>query len=428
MSLRAKIFTVCFAVAALFFMFLTVRDEKIMGQADGEDLDAMHGQGGATKVSKGNFKRADRAAPLPRPTHLPEELVRFFLPSMRIEGLNLNEALELLLETYRETCAISGEVPLHVKFVTPRDKPLPDLLLEARSFDRTIQLLAGLCGMEVRRSGTTYKLTEIEGDAHPNKKTAIAPDTVSRIAEMFGNDEGDLGKLLSEAGVSADSGMKIEVAAEGLVTIEGGTAAERAIAINLLGIVSRTENLQHKLTSRIVEIPPHLDLGFSNKSVFTEGETQVIIRELGNTEGVHTMTLPSVTSLSGKEASIEIMKEVFSLDATGKVREKPLGIGKKVTVKSSSVGFGNNIDFRYEDIGLDPVAPSGIRHLSDVRSEGYLGDKSSRIISTEREDGSRYLTIVTVTLIDATGKPLSESRDWKVGRLAGGVMETVWLS
>lgn len=367
-----------------------------------------------TNVKNREFtKRSERGAPLPQPTHMPEALVRFFLPMMRIEGVGLNEALAMLLVEYQKMCATTGEVPLRIVFQVSHDRPIPNIELEARSFDQAVRLLAGLCGMVVQRVGLTYKLEEFEETDNVTRKFGISPDAVSGIADMLGKEGSDLGALLSEAGILRNSGLKIEVAEKGKVTLVGGTAREVARVHNLLAIMSNRKRMQHKIVTKLIELPAGFDPEIPELPAFSDSQYQVLMRRLAFTKGVEFTSLPSITGRSGEEATIQLMDRVSVPNPAGQGHSNSMEIGRTVTVNTSAAGLGNGLNFHYEHTGLDPRTASGVSHLADVRSEGFLADQSVRIISTERQDGSKYLTVVGATLIDVTGRPISESRDWK---------------
>ena len=110
-----------------------------------------------------------------------------------------------------------------------------------------------------------------------------------------------------------------------------------------------------------------------------------------------------------------IATALFFLLAGGIWIVKQKSKGTKATDATSSqtdaLGFGHEVALNYTDTTGDVDASTGkanINKRTDMTDSGFASDGGTRLVVLTRADGSRTLLLVTSTLIDATGRPVSD--------------------
>ena len=81
----------------------------------------------------------------------------------------------------------------------------------------------------------------------------------------------------------------------------------------------------------------------------------------------------------------------------------------------SPLGFGQELAFRYEDSDVNE-APGEVlskREIVSSRASGFQMDDGTKMTISRKDDGGYVATFVTATLVDATGRPISQSEDWR---------------
>ena len=332
---------------------------------------------------------------------------------MEIEALTFNEALNLILPKYAEICERTGEVPLRIRFLTPPDggKRI-SLHLQTTSFEQAVRLLAAVSGLEVNRTGVTYKFLEIDRNGSDTDEVTvrISPSAAADLARVLGTKEGTLQEIFSSSGLLADPNTAISMDERGGVTIAGGTAGDRALISNLLKTVSASSPVQHKIMTKIVNLPDGFELNIPSGTVLSDSEVQILMRRLATTEGTDIMTMPSIVMLAGIPEKIEIVEKVLVPKPGSSDEFTSFNVGKTVDTQTSPLGLGHDLMFRYEDSDIDDTQGEALSKRQIVNSEaiGYQSNNGTRVTISKRDDGRVAATFVTATLIEVTGRPVSQ--------------------
>jgi hypothetical protein len=415
-ALQIGISIICLLLALLLLprgIWRGSSDNKGIGSSDSTD-----GGEVADAADSVRTKSGERSTPQPRATHLPEALPGFYLPSLEIEGLTLNEALNLILLKYNETCERIGEVPLRIRFLTPPDggKRI-SLHLQATSFEQAVRLLAAVSGLEVNRTGVTYKFLESNGNGSGSDDITvrISPFAAADLAGVLETNEGTLQEIFSSSGLLTDPNTSISTGENGVVTITGGTAGDRALISSLLTTLGERTRVQHKVMTKIVELPDGLDLDVPNGSVLSDSEMQILMRKLAMAKGTELMTMPSITMRPDLPGEIKIVREVIVpkagvQDPGSKDDFTKFEVGKTMSTSTSPLGLGQELKFHYEDSEIDDTQGETLskRQILSSEASGYQSNNGTRITISKRDDGGYSATFVTATLIDATGRPVSQ--------------------
>lgn len=82
-------------------------------------------------------------------------------------------------------------------------------------------------------------------------------------------------------------------------------------------------------------------------------------------------------------------------------------VGEVIDSTAAPLAFGAAADFRFENTSyeLDPATGKPVFSSLDIASSFYTKNSDSRLMVETHPDGSRTLALVSVTLVDATGKP-----------------------
>ena len=374
-----------------------------------------------SSTESGKFKV--RPVSLPSPTHLPEALPRFYLPSIRIDQMSLGDSLDLILSKYNEACEQSGEVPLRIRFqIPPAEEKRISLVLDGMSFDRAMTLLAAVSGLDVKRSGVTYKFLELQQsrDISDEKTVRVSPDIAADLAKFLGTDGGTIHEVISGSGLLSDSDVVISTGERGSVTIKEGTASDREIISNLLTKFSAKKHIQHRVKAKVVELPHGFDLGVPDGSVLPDSELQVLMRNLAMSEETKFLSMPTMVTLPDLPGEIEIGNEIVVpkpgvVDPGSADDFTSFIVGKSMSVRMSPLGFGQELAFRYEDSDVNE-APGEVlskREIVSSKASGFQMDNGTKMTISRKDDGGYVATFVTATLVDATGRPISQSEDWR---------------
>lgn len=336
--------------------------------------------------------------------------------------MSLGDALDIVLSKYNEACVLAGEVPLRIKFLIPPDEGrLISLTLDGISFDQAMTLLAAVSGLDVKRYGVTYKFLELPQSSNVSgeKIVRVNSDIVTNLARFLGSTGATLQEVISSSGLLPDSDVAAKVDENGIVTITKGTASDREIISNMLSKLNVKTHILHKVSTRIVELPVGFDLGISNGSVLLDSELQLLMRKLAVAEGTELLTMPTIVMRPDQSGDVEIVKEVFfpkpGIQNPGNGDFNTLTVGKSMSALTSLLGFGHELVFKYEDSGIKETKDEGLtkQQLASANVSGYQIDNGTKVTISRKNDGGYIATLVTATLVDATGQPISESEFWR---------------
>lgn len=367
-----------------------------------------------TKVGNRNPDR-------PSATHGPHRLKDFMLPEVVIDGLSLEDALAKLMNAYRDACSRSEETSLDLKFIVPPgSSKVLQLHLRGKSFSGSVRMLAALSGMSVSRNGLTYHFKAMNAERKEVQRSfQVPPDFSKTVAEMAGQPVTDelaaaapLHDLLRKLGLDLDPSTRLSPGSSGELNLKTDSAADAAALAGLIGAIQTQPNLQHKVTTKFVELPSESNWKAPDTSRMSDTELAIVIRELSQTEGADLMTAPSVTAKARQRATIEVIREMIVPKPSGEGFETH-DVGKVMQVETGPLGFGHDVGYDFSDTvaETDPAneRPT-IKKRTDIKDGGFSSDNGARFIVQTREDGSRSIVFVTTQLTDPTGRPISDSK------------------
>ncbi len=363
-------------------------------------------------------KLGNREPTGPRATHAPERLKDFMLPEVAIDGLTLGGALQKLKGVYDDACKKTGETPLRLTFeVPPGTTKKLHLRLGGRNFSSSVQLLAALSGMTAGRSGLVYQFKPlIDGRKPVSRGIRVPPDLASMLGELSGQSiaeesspripvDGLFRKLIP----GLDPSTRLSLTPAGILNLETTSTADAAAVSALIQGISSQRPLQHKFTSKVIDLAAGAEWTPPDASRMTAAQLQLFMREMAQTQGTHLRTMPSITSRAGQSGTIELTREwVVPSDDSGESFETHK-VGQVMQLQASPLGFGHDLAFDFTDTSAEEDSVSGkpafIKRI-DVKDSGFSIDHGTKFVVQTRPDGSRAVVLVTSTMIDATGRPV----------------------
>lgn len=352
-----------------------------------------------------------------KPTHSPAQLKDFFLPVVEIDGLTLAAALQKLKAAYEEACRETGEVPVPLAFdISPgKDKAL-HLRLGTGTLDGSIRMLAAASGLTVRRDGSTYHLEEPARLAERSRRALfVPPDIAARLGEMAGSSSSsrDIRAQLEALGIEFALSTRIEYSVgTSTLQIETDSAADLTALSGITDQVTEALPMQQKLEMKMLEIPAGVDWTAPDLAgQYSDGQIQLMMREIAQTKGIDLITLPSITARNGETGTIEIIRELIAPTDDSGTNFESHQIGHVMKIGGSFLGLGQRLDMDYTDTdgSIDPeTGRPQINSKAAIKDSPYIGDGATKFQVQTRPDGSRRVMLTTATRIDATGRPVKE--------------------
>jgi hypothetical protein len=351
-------------------------------------------------------------------THRPEKLKEFFLPEVEINGLPLKAALAKLRTAYDDVCRESGEVPIRLTVVVPPEATRSlTVKTGIRNLDASIRLLAAMSGLKVSRSGSEYTFTAPEETGEVVKKTfRISPDFFSRAS---GTDaapfaEGAPPAKMSPAEYFASNGLLLGPSTKFTpsvmsLQVESTSAADQIAIEGLIDLALNETPLQHKMQTKVIQIPAGIDWTPPDLSQLDDAGEQQLMRTLAQTRGVDLLTTPAITARVDEDAKVESIREVILPSKTPDGEYTTDHVGVVVGLRPVPYGLGHRVDLNFSEkvIVEGPESdPIKIVERTSISDSSYSGDGNARMHIQTHPDGSRFVLLVTPTLVDATGRPI----------------------
>ncbi|RYD49715.1 MAG: hypothetical protein EOP85_01080 [Verrucomicrobiaceae bacterium] len=398
--------------------FMLMRDRQNTDDAVGtpnrsHQLSAHDGSDSSQANGLLKTKASQRVQRRPPSTHPPQRLREFILPEVMIDGLSLEQALRKLNAAYQEACVKTGETPLDLVFkISPGSSKSLQVKLPRNNFNSSVHLLASLAGMKASRSGKEYRFEPITNDTQIATTTLkVPPDFSSRLQEIAGIDKDErlsIQDMLTTLGLDLDPSSRISLSEGDVLQMDSRSTADVAVITELLKAVNGPA-LQHKYTSRMVDIPADANVTLPDVAQITDADYQVLMMNLNQGKGVYLTTMPSITGKNGDNTEFEVTKDlIWKKDGTTDEFESER-IGTVLNIQGSALGFGHDLayHFTHSTGELDPVTRKPlIDRRTDISDSGFSGDRDTRISVQTRPDGSKTLILITPELLDATGRPL----------------------
>lgn len=373
-----------------------------------------------------NFKTkvGDRPPPSPAATHRPERLKEFILPTLTIEGLGIEEAMQKLKEAYEETCLKTGEIPLNLRFdIPPESSGKINIRLEGKNFSSAVKLLATLSGMTASRHGSLYEFALIPDERDSISRSFTVPPDFYTTVDALGNirgektdNEGDtspkstpLNTMLRSLGLDLDPSTHLALGNKGTMILETTSTADATALTQLTKTLANEKPMQLRFSSRLIELPPGVDFPLPDTSKMTGAEAQFFMREMAQRKGTELMTLPSLVTKNGEPGTIELVREYTLPKNNNESEFETHLVGKVMHLEGSALGFGQETAFNFTDTTVDDTTKDiTFETQTAVSDNGFTSDQGTRFVVQERPDGTKAVVLVTSTLIDPTGHPIHE--------------------
>lgn len=327
--------------------------------------------------------------------HDAAKLVDFILPQVDGRNVSIHRALAILKEAYQDACYRSREKALDLKFSVKDDPGYTiSFSLKGKSFTACLDYLAALAGLEVKQTDSRFELTAFASESRPCELGFGASlGFEARLRGICGlNSNGgqeDIEALLRNAGIIREAETTIKIGPNGDWSVNGPVADRKRILFASFIAIDPPNQL--KFTTRTVTTTEPIDLKNSNLSI---DENAALMRELASRAGTNLVTEPSVTARDGQIATIEIINEKIVGNQTD-------WTGLRHEVSGSFTGL--------KLVGPDksekrPETADGSGWLSESQYALYPGETQVQLVSSK--NGSHTYRLLTVTPIDATGRPL----------------------
>ncbi len=331
--------------------------------------------------------------------HDASKLVNFILPQVDGKNVSIHRALAILKEAYQDACYRSREKALDLKFSVKDDPGYTiSFSLKGKSFTACLDYLAALAGLEATRDEARFELAAIDDTG---KQPELLGSELQRIKERLSKICGmppadgnmDVESLLRTAGLIRDPNASFKAGPNDSWSFKG-PASDRLRILHACGLASELPN-QLKLATCLIDTDAPADLKACNLG---PAEREALMRELAQRKGTNLMTEPSVTARDGQIATMEIINDKI-------VNGQADWTGIKHEVSGSYVGLKLVGSDKSECRQADPD-DSG--WLSENEFALYPGDTHIQLVSSG--NGKYRYRLLTVTPIDATGRPLTNDQ------------------
>ncbi len=277
--------------------------------------------------------------------------------------------------------------------------------------------------MKATRSNLTFQLTPLGGERKAqNRRIRISPDTTSILSEMagletVGNSSFEsnstpmrpISELLQKLNLDLDPSTYVTLTANGVLNLETNSTADAETVTALVQEIISQRPLQHKFTSKVVNLPSGSEWTPPDDSTMTDSQLQLFMREIAQTRGAELVTIPSMTSRGGQSGKVEMVHEWIVPIDDSELEFDTHNVGQVMQLQGSPLGFGHDVAFDFTDTTAETDPETGKPNFNkriDVKNSGFSNDNSTRFVVQTRPDGSRAVVLVTSTMIDATGRPL----------------------
>jgi hypothetical protein len=264
----------------------------------------------------------------------------------------------------------------------------------------------------VRRHGREYRFAAVPEapGRHATDAFEIPPDLQARLfPDAAGQpmSAASLRRLLAESGLALDPATRLTLQA-GRLTIDTPSAPDRAAVAALIETARLNPPLQHRVTTKILEIAAGVTWNYPDGTLLNEAQMQEFAREMAQTKGVDLLAMPSVVARPDQRSTIELGSELVT--PAGPAGEEPEThqVGKVMDLQVSPLGFGQQLGVDYTDTTgrIEPATgAAAITEHAAIRSDAFCGDTTTRVLVRTHPDGCRTVLLVTPTLIDASGRP-----------------------
>ncbi len=160
---------------------------------------------------------------------------------------------------------------------------------------------------------------------------------------------------------------------------------------------------QIRVTSKFVEISEKIEDGLSTATVLTDPQFQELVRFLGGLEGTDLLSAPSILTMNGRQAKIEVVREVAVPATEGEEDRVGAGISLDITPTYSEgkIHLVGKATIRETDAPTEgaEAAPGGA--VSFHTAESYFGasleNGKTLLLSLRKNSGDPGLLFIAIT-------------------------------
>jgi hypothetical protein len=423
------------AAGLLLALLLLLKSKDLIGGLDsgnpvGRKLSSLFAGPGSEGHQLGKPTKTGRLRESRKPAseEAQKKFKRFFLPPLKLENASLAQAMDRIIQEYRNTAVVTREVALDLRVDTSgaRADATLNCTTPRAPADAVIRYVAALSGYRVKGSLPDFRLVALEQT--PDRKGSVEglleadvlaefferqkkPAEAKLTEDPFGDNghgsleppslaemaDSALRDLLRANGFNKDA--EFSLTPDGRLHYEHLSEAEIELLGTLVRFSSTGESgpIQMQARTTIVQITDSAAQTLSNGMVLSGEQSQLALREFASTQGAEVMSMALLSTREGQTGTIVV---------TGNNPE-PAGpddtwIGVRMASASVPLGLGSEVEYAFE-----------VRETGGTRTKGTgastLPAGGNGVIVAPREDGKKLIFMHTTTPVDATGRILAEA-------------------
>lgn len=392
--------------------------ESIIQQQTGNES-AVRSDNPNSTSTRPSRRRSLRQAKLPPSSHEYAKLKDFIIPELKLEQSTFKQALHDLRDHYYDVCQLTGEKPIHFKFVihgTPIDPHT--ITITNRSFLKNLNILALLGGMKMTQERRIITLTAIDSLGSHETKTILVPPGISKklAPRHQGTVHDEASKILKQLAHATKTELSLNPAKSTLTLSGDSLEIERIEA--LINQYIRTRPTQIRTMSKIITVSKEamralassenqtIQLDEKSAQTFSAVETQMIMRGLAQTPGTDLVTAPSVLARPNEKFTIEVIQDAIFPSTTTEEEFTSDWTGFKITGQPSRLGFGIIPKLTFNrgvmNQSNNTDAPISIKHRVDT-IENFIPANKTIMAPIQSDEGKTTYLFLTLEEIDAAG-------------------------
>lgn len=316
------------------------------------------------------------------------QLGGFVLPLVEGREVSLEVAVNGLMTAYRDACRRTRAVPLALEFSFPDENDGKiSFSIERGDFMTVLRRIAGLAGYRTAFDGLEISFSELPKGGELEGRTFAVPPVFRASLEgelkRLGISHGPLiGDLLLAGGI-LQTERRVELSEDGVLSATASAAEFERLEAR----IAATNQVQIKAGVRIIQSEEAL---VGEVEGMTPGQLTELLLSIAGKEGVKMTTMPSVTAREQQAADIEV------------IRKYPGGwTGLRINLEAERMGLAiltrDVVEYRPED-HPKPYAQN--------TTYGVFSDGEPQLSLVAKRDGTFIYRVLTVELIDASGRPL----------------------
>jgi hypothetical protein len=359
-----------------------------------------------------------------------EKFRRFFLPPIELKNASIGEAAAEIKRAYRETALATGEIPLDLDIDYSDAQTLKPLncVTPRATAGTVIRFVAAMTGNRTDGALPNFQIKALCPDPVRSGKLEVPPDLPSildayqngaisateaklpedpfaissEVEKLAGKDpfstSGSRPDLKSELlSLGFNEGVECRLSSGSVLSYKNFSEIEIEQLKTLIELGSGGElgPIQGKTTTKIVAMNPEKNLSIASGETLSDGDLQLVMREFAMTRGTDLLALPSVVSRNGEVARVEIAGE------SAEALQNQSWAGVRMASTSVPFGLGTQVEFACE-------TSNGSDEPVRIRERMTIPEGNSGVSVVQGKDGKTYVVMQGVTMIDATGRPISE--------------------